>query len=73
MEGSLPPEAVLQLVAYDLLTEEVLWQQDTRIMASGVQPFLHSPDERRTFTAPVVGPAERIYLADGSTLYAYGP
>jgi hypothetical protein len=73
MEGSPPPEAVLQLVAYDLLAEEILWRLDTDIAAAGVQPFLRSPDERRTFTAPVVGPAERIYLVEGSTLYAYGP
>jgi outer membrane protein assembly factor BamB len=73
MEGSPPPEAVLQLVAYDLQAEEVLWQQDTDIAAAGVQPFLRSPDERRTFTAPVVGPAERVYLAEGSTFFAYGP
>jgi hypothetical protein len=73
MEGSPPPDEMLELVAYDEAAEAILWRTDTEIAAAGVQPFLQTPTDRRAFTAPVAGPGGRIYLGHESRLYAYAP
>jgi hypothetical protein len=73
VEGSPGPDDVLELVAYDLAAHEIVWRRDTGVDAAGVQPFQPTPDERRAFTAPVVGPGGRIYLGDRTRLTVYRP